>query len=168
MEIHFLFSCMVGKGQPCMIFCEMILWPLWEMWDFMSCKNKPMSFCPYPIVFAQSNRQCVVNRWCLHISKCCHCWPHSNYLVLQAIFFSWGCCDNHDLGKGQYLWDHFLAIMNCHSLAPMWFMIAIKMGGRPGRCLWCTKSQAKQVYGCVGRWEMVISSDKALDHLGSS
>jgi hypothetical protein len=69
-----------------MIFCEMISWPLQQMWDFMFWKNKPMSFCPCPITFAPSSWQCVINWWCLHISRCCHHWPHLSYLVLHATF----------------------------------------------------------------------------------
>jgi hypothetical protein len=87
MEIHIFCLFMVGKGRPCMILCEMILWPLWKMWDFMCCKNKPMSFCPCPIIFALSSWHCAINQWCLHINRHCQHWPHSSYLVLHATFF---------------------------------------------------------------------------------
>jgi hypothetical protein len=42
---------MVGRGWPYMMLCEMFLWPLQKMRDFMSHKNEPMSFYPFPYNF---------------------------------------------------------------------------------------------------------------------
>jgi hypothetical protein len=37
---------MVGRWWLHVMLCEILSQPLREMWGFMSCNNKPMSFCP--------------------------------------------------------------------------------------------------------------------------
>ncbi len=66
---------MVGKGWPHMMLCNLLLWSLQEIWNFMSCKNNFMSFHPHFTIFALSNQHCQINRWCPHINKHCHHQP---------------------------------------------------------------------------------------------
>jgi len=47
----FFIAHMVGRGQPCMMLCEIFWWSLRKMHDFICCENKPMSFCPLPYNF---------------------------------------------------------------------------------------------------------------------
>jgi len=37
---------MVGRGWRHVMLCEILSQPLWKMQGFMSCDNRPMSFCP--------------------------------------------------------------------------------------------------------------------------
>jgi hypothetical protein len=43
----FFVAHMVGREWRHLILCEILSQPLWEMRGFMSCANRPMSFCPY-------------------------------------------------------------------------------------------------------------------------
>jgi hypothetical protein len=71
--IHFL--CCVHGGE------KMFSWPLREKWDFMSHKNRPMSF------HTLSNWNCVISRWCSHINWHCHWWPIRIDLVSWVAIF---------------------------------------------------------------------------------
>ncbi len=54
----------------------------------------PCPSTPHLVVFALSNQHCAFSWWCLHVGKCCHHQPHSNWFGFIGCFFLWGCCDN--------------------------------------------------------------------------
>jgi hypothetical protein len=50
-------------------------------------KANPCPLAPCPTVFMLLNWHCVINQWCLHIGKCCHCWPQLNLFGFTSSFF---------------------------------------------------------------------------------
>ncbi len=71
-------------------------------------KVYPCPFAHCPIIFAPSNWHCVISWWCLHVGKHCHYGPQSSWFGFTCYFFSWGWCDNHNLGEGRFwLWSIF-------------------------------------------------------------
>jgi hypothetical protein len=66
-------------------------------------KKNPCHFAPCPIVFASSNRHCVISRWCSHIGECYHRQPHLNWFGFKSCYFLWGYGDNCDSCKRWYL-----------------------------------------------------------------
>jgi len=66
-------------------------------------RTNPCSSTPYFVIFTPLGWHCAINKWCPHISESYHCWPHLSWFDFTSCFFSWGCCDNHGLGKGQIL-----------------------------------------------------------------
>ncbi len=81
------------------------------MQDFMSHKNRPMSFYSLPIIFIFSNQHCAINWWSLHVDKCCHCQLHSNWFGFTDYSFSWNCCDNCNSNEG---WSLLRLVLDKH------------------------------------------------------
>jgi len=54
---------------------------------------------PRPIVFMSLNQHFVINWWCLHVGRCCHCQPNLSWFGFAGCFFSWGCYNSHNLSE---------------------------------------------------------------------
>ncbi len=91
----FFIACMVERGWPCMILCEMFS----QLFHMSVARANLCPSTPCLIVFALSSRNCAFSWWCLHVGKCYHHWPHSNWFGFTSCFFLWSCCDNGNLGK---------------------------------------------------------------------
>jgi hypothetical protein len=118
----FFVTHVVEEKTTYIMLCEILLWPFWKMWEFVSHKGRPMSFFPMPynfciikstlcyelMVFAHwwtlsSStpfdliwKHCVINWWCSHIGKHCHHRPYSIWFGFEGCFFLWGCYNNHN------------------------------------------------------------------------
>jgi len=94
--------------------CDIHLWPLWKMWDFMFHESRPMAFHPCFIVFTLSNQHCVMTWWCLHVGRRCHCQPHSSRFGVVTCSCLWGCNYSCDWSEGWFL----LQLIVCKYVSP--------------------------------------------------
>jgi hypothetical protein len=94
---------MVWRRQLHMMLCNMFLWPLREIWDFMFHKSKPMSFCSLSFSF------CVVElRLYYQLMVFAHWQMLSSLIPFKLIYFTncsflRGCGNSYKWNKGWFL-----------------------------------------------------------------
>lgn len=103
MGIHFL-CCTHGEER--MVSFDVV----WDVFTAIgrceiSCfvRVDPCPFAPCLIVFVSSSWHCIINQWCSHISRRCHCWPHSSWFGFTSYYFLWGCDNSCESSKGWSL-----------------------------------------------------------------
>ncbi len=103
----FFVARMVRKGRPCMMLCEILLRSLWEMQDFMSHENRPMSFCSLPY-----SVHAIELTLCYHLMVYAHrqmLWSSTPFALIWfhrlLCSFSWSYDNSCDSDKGwSLLW----------------------------------------------------------------